>query len=274
MIANASTRSLSISCAFFFTASERSFPPTAEAFVTLASRGFIAASSFLTSAARNVFNSASVSAVLSSVIASVAALMPSLATVVEASTSSALEFKSADVFSLILPILESAVSVSSFATFSEAAVVNSVAATTFDCNFSFAATNSFSLASLACLRFSSKAPSRATPIIARSLCKFSFVTPGAPSWIKTLQMESSTSGFRVNLNSPFEYACTSFLLSLPSLSVSYFLKVFSIAAIFSFASAFLIRDPFCVLQAAMASLIFFFTSTSRVVSAFKSFAKV
>mmetsp|Transcript_53784 Transcript_53784/g.85598 ORF Transcript_53784/g.85598 Transcript_53784/m.85598 type:complete len:200 (-) Transcript_53784:1990-2589(-) len=95
----ASFRSLSSSCAFFLAASARSLLLTPETFVILPSNGFDEDSSFLTSAMRNTFNSASTS-LFNAIMASLAVLTLALASVRRDSTLSASELKLVDDLSL------------------------------------------------------------------------------------------------------------------------------------------------------------------------------
>mmetsp|Transcript_53784 Transcript_53784/g.85597 ORF Transcript_53784/g.85597 Transcript_53784/m.85597 type:complete len:325 (-) Transcript_53784:838-1812(-) len=111
------------------------------------------------------------------------------------------------------------------------------------------------------------------PIMASILWLFSFEIPFEPSGIKTLQIESNMSVGIVNLNSPFEYACTSLRPRSPFL-FEYLAKAFSNTLSFSFACAFLIRFAFSILHELRDSWTCFFTTTNLCVRSCKSFASV
>mmetsp|Transcript_83744 Transcript_83744/g.211184 ORF Transcript_83744/g.211184 Transcript_83744/m.211184 type:complete len:410 (-) Transcript_83744:56-1285(-) len=158
------------------------------------------------------------------------------------SASSAVLTMSSEVSSLTF-MARALVSVSTLVIFSSTASTCLTTSSTFFASSSFISASFFSLSKRASLRLPSWICSRAMPMSTLSFWKSTLLTPLPPSAMYF--MMSSTTSFEMSkLNSPLAYFSISFLLSMPSLSESYFLKSSSTTCTFFSASSFLAARSF------------------------------
>mmetsp|Transcript_69494 Transcript_69494/g.155622 ORF Transcript_69494/g.155622 Transcript_69494/m.155622 type:complete len:435 (-) Transcript_69494:404-1708(-) len=133
---------------------------------------------------------------------------------------------------------------------------------TFSTSAALASATSFSWASRSSLRFWSRSRSRATPTMTFSRWMSLLFTPLAPGLTRTSKIRSSDSEGKVKPHSPLAYCSISFLLSAPSLSLSYFLKAARPWSICACAAILFSFFAFSVLTVTMV----LFTSALAIVS--------
>mmetsp|Transcript_49142 Transcript_49142/g.137600 ORF Transcript_49142/g.137600 Transcript_49142/m.137600 type:complete len:266 (+) Transcript_49142:1198-1995(+) len=238
MSLTAVARKPSNSCASFLPTSERNFTTCASDLEIWPSRRVACADNFWDSAARRLFSSGSGSSFNAS-MSSRALATDAFASLASASTSSARGVISVDFMDLTLEAKGPAWA-SSFLTSSLASdsLLDASSALFFSC--SFFSWIAFSLLTRSSLRFVSRVFSRAMPTKALNLGKASKATPRLPSSDRTRRMKSKSATGTLKVNSPLANACSSFLLSMPSPSLSYFWKVVFIEPSLDLATSFFV----------------------------------